>query len=395
MLIRVLLTCLPLLMFTRCSKSARIEHKQNIPARAEYTLSAIDTINIRIDSLTNNFNPTYQFSELGTLKILSVYNPRVHRIEIYDTHEQNLLSLIRLNTEGPDGIPELSGLYIHTLDSIFLFTLEMNFIFLIDSSGSIIDRVDLNPSLSTDGIQYEMLVEEYFDVSYTPELGILTFWAAPFIDRETSKFYQYPVVFDFDINENKILKNYGYYPESYRKRNVYFLNHRLIRSVTESYEIHGFEASHELFVYDKVTKELLKEVYSKSKYLPDQIESSTSSGRAQLTLQEQVNHNIKTGRYKKLIYDKTNDLLYRFVRHPQELKGADGLLNSKIGSTLSIMILDQELGVAGEVLLPANVFVDHFSFVSGGVLWVNANHPSNPQNTESYFQFVIFSPTKL
>ncbi len=108
--------------------------------------------------------------------------------------------------------------------------------------------------------------------------------------------------------------------------------------------------------------------------------------------QQQANYYIQTGRYSVIRYDRHNGLYYRFVRHPQELKDHSGLLNGKIDSKYSIMILDSTFGVVGEYVLPAKRFLEITSFVSKGLLWISANHPKNSINHEDHLVFIRFRP---
>jgi hypothetical protein len=273
-----------------------------------------------------------------------------------------------------------------------LFSGEDNSIFLIDSDGGVLESFDLTKDLSDGNNFFEIAIEYYFETTYDSKNSILTFWAQPFIDTETTAYYQFPLVVDYNIEAKKIVNNYGYYPQSYRYNDIYFLREDLQRTVSSAYDILHFSCAHELFLYNINTKEYVKSAFLKSKYLPDYLEPIMKKGDKSPTLQEQANYHITQGRYRKLHYDKINNLYYRFVRHPQELRTTDNLLSGHLDSKISVIISDDSFRFSGEALLPKETFIDFVSFVSDGLIWVNCNHPKSKINTEDSFRFILYKP---
>jgi hypothetical protein len=367
--------------------------EQNKISEQTYTLIAQDTVNILIDTLTSNFYPVFQFKEMVGRNVLAIYNDNAHRLQLYDfSDRQNFLN-INLQKEGPDAVPELQGFNLHSFDSVFLFTNNHNRILLVDSVGRITDSYNVANHLERNSA-YEAIVADYFEPSFSPSTNILTFWVSPLIDNETPSYYKFPLAVDYDIKEKKVIRNYGSYPDFFKKEDIYFLRNDLQRLLTNEYDIHYFDADHSMYLYHPLTKKYIKTVYAKSSYLPKRIEASTKTGSEPLPLQKQRNYNITNGRYHRLLFDKTNNLYYRFVRHSQELHATDGLLNGKLTNKISILILDNEFGVAGELMLGANIFADDFCFVSGGLLWISINHPDNPMNEEHSLKFIAYKPQK-
>jgi hypothetical protein len=146
--------------------------------------------------------------------------------------------------------------------------------------------------------------------------------------------------------------NYGYYPDSYRGRNIYFLNENYQRLLAGGFEYHYFDCSHEIFVYDRKSKEQVRVVTARSNYLPDKLQPIMVDGDPLPASQEQSNHLVVAGGYDRLVYDRQSKLFFRFHRHPQELKTPEGLLRRRNDSEHSIMILDEQLRVCNEILLP-------------------------------------------
>lgn len=368
--------------------------QQNTISTQRYTLVPFDTLSVAIDSLTSNFYPLFQFRQLGGRNVLAIYSDNAHSISLYDFTTQNFFQTINLQREGPNAVPQLQGFHLHNTDSVFLFTFNHNNIQLVDSLGRVIDNYNIDNQLDRSSA-YEAIMADYFEPSYISATNLLTFWVSPLIPQQTSAYYQFPLALDYDIKQKKIIRNYGTYPDFFMNEDIYFLRSDLQRLLTDDYDIHYFDADHNMYLYHPQTKKLVKTVYARSKYLPARIEASTKEGNEPMPLQKQRNYNITNGRYDRLLFDKDNSIFYRFVRHPQELLAPDGLMNGKLTNNLSVLILDRDFGVAGEVLLPANVFMDDFCFVSDGLLWININHPNNAMNEEHSLKFIAYKLQKL
>jgi hypothetical protein len=365
---------------------------QNSISVHSYEFQSIDTVFVPIDSTVSNFYPVFQYFEHQDSCWFVTYSNASHSINFYDLLSRTETFRTLLNDDGPKPIPELQGFLVHNWDSIFLFSLISNEIFLINRNGIIQDIYVIDEKLTDGPDSYEIQVGDFFNPSFN--FPALTFWVAPFIDRTKGEFYRYPLIIDFDIKRKKVIRYYGNYPKLYTEGYTYFLLEDLGRLNSEAYDIHYFLGSHTIFLYDKNDKSFMREVFAKSAHLPDKITASMPIGGAESGRQQQANYYIKTGRYSVMRYDKRNNLFYRFVRHPQELKMPSGLLNGKITSSYSIMILDSTFAVTGEYSLPANRFLELTSFVSEGLLWVSANHPKSLINREDYLIFVRFRPVQ-
>jgi hypothetical protein len=375
----------------QCSKSDETSSQKNQLSPVKFKLVQQDTVQIPIDSTASNFAPNFQYLSIKNKKILSIYNENIHAIHLFDIAKAQPLTTIHLQRSGINAIPNVFAYLIHNMDSIFLVTSRVNEVILIDSLGIIKNTIPISADL---GIKpgYEATVEAYFTPSYEARRNLLTLWTMPLIDNETPEYYRHALALDYNIKQGRAEKHYGHYPETYQKENIYFLLHQLQRLLTPKYDVHYFTGSHELFLYDLQNKELIKKVWLKSDFLPDHIPSATQAGKENIPLSEGTNYFITAGRYRRLLYDSTNRLFYRFVRHSQDLKAPDGLLNGQMGSKISIMIANDSLEFAGEVELPENIYIDMVSFVADGKLWVNINHPDSPLNKEDFLQFIVFKP---
>lgn len=128
--------------------------------------------------------------------------------------------------------------------------------------------------------------------------------------------------------------------------------------------VYSFPISHELFVYNK--KELIKTVNCKSKYI-EQFEVTPDDKT------QDLQYTIKTygtaPYYSKIYYDKYRHLYYRIAAHQMEHKKPDGTLNfSWRDKSWSIIILDNDLNVLSEYLIPPHEYVQDLVITPDGVL---------------------------
>ena len=365
---------------------------ENHYAARQYDLQLVGKVRIPIDTLTSNDLSLFQYKELAGKHYYIVHNHMIDKLEVYDLDAGRLFTRIPLYSEGANAVPVINGYYLHNWDSIFLFSDWGSQIYLIDSACRVKDKYQIDEYLPGDGTRIETLIDldGYFVPSFTG--GVLSFWAMPLIPFEKKAYYQYPLGIDYDIRQRQVVHYFGYYPASYRGDEIYGLDNNLDRILTPEYDIHTFGASHYLFLYSRPDKQLVKAVYARSKYLPAHFEPLLTAGEDWPDLQQQKNYSTTHGYYGGLIYDSANRLYYRFVKHAQPLKDANGYLNDQLNSKISVMILDKDFAIAGEVMLPARRYLYFISFVSEGRLYINTCHRDNPEYEEDYLQFAIFKP---
>ncbi|GAE82046.1 hypothetical protein [Bacteroides reticulotermitis] len=84
-------------------------------------------------------------THLDSMDILIGYNYRLHSLDYIDLRTKRITQT-QLSSDGPDALTRLSGIYAHTLDSVWLSD-ESQSIFLVDSTGTIKKTVSLRKHL--------------------------------------------------------------------------------------------------------------------------------------------------------------------------------------------------------------------------------------------------------
>lgn len=62
----------------------------------------------------------------------------------------------------------------------------------------------------------------------------------------------------------------------------------------------------------------------------------------------------------------------------------------RFSRNFAVMILDKDLNVLGETLMPENTYYPGNSFVSKDGLFISFSHPDNPANEEDLMSFEVF-----
>ena len=225
-----------------CSKQyPESETGENIYGQQIYDLHAVDTVFIPVDSTVSTFYPIFQYYEHQDSCWFVVYNSIDHTIRFFNIKTKYEERSITLDLDGPKTIPELQGLLVHNLDSIFLFSLITNDIFLINKNGSIHDSFVVNEKIIDGPNGYEIQVGDFFNPSF--DYPLLTFWIAPLIERTQPEYYKYQIAVDFNVNERKIARNYGIILKHILKALPIFYLRMLDDLQSVDYDIHYFLGS--------------------------------------------------------------------------------------------------------------------------------------------------------
>lgn len=83
-----------------------------------------------------------------SLDVLVGYNYRLHSLD-YINLNSKLVTQVMLSNDGPNAIARISGIYAHTLDSVWVFD-ESERVFLIDSMGDVKNTLNLRRYLEDD-----------------------------------------------------------------------------------------------------------------------------------------------------------------------------------------------------------------------------------------------------
>ena len=122
--------------FFACKNDSIVENKYGIPQSLLYTEIVVD-----LDSLSLNSYPLHASFEYQGDDFLLAYNDITNAFDVFNFSAKTIYH-IELMLEGPDAILHPSGIYVHSIDSIWVFT-PNNIISLVDSTGKVKERIHL------------------------------------------------------------------------------------------------------------------------------------------------------------------------------------------------------------------------------------------------------------
>jgi len=123
------------------------------------------TLSYALDDQTKyHFSALFTFSDKSGKEYLTFFNPAYFEILFYDLNNGDFLFKIKLAREGPNGIPGPSGFLIEDLNKIYVTCSMTPFLYKIDSTGALIQKIRYG--LTESG--YEIIPHESWTFFYSP-----------------------------------------------------------------------------------------------------------------------------------------------------------------------------------------------------------------------------------
>lgn len=330
----------------------------------------------------------FHFNERGK-EYLSFQNLPKSEILIYSIDSQNLIKRLSLNTEGDNSVVGgFGGYYIEDMEHIFIPSVYVSTIFVADTAGHIKQKIDyartkdgqqLKPFIPSDAFQMVFVGDDlYIPQTINLRLGEKAIEKSPIrvvLDTVVNTVEALPMRFPPLITS----KDFGTIAAFGADYSCCYDGKRFIYSFNADEDLYITSSAHE-----KVEK---KKVKSKD---VDEVSVFRSNSD---DFQKIVKAQCEQASYGKILYDKYNNVYYRFVYPPCEIDDYSGdyveLLRSGRKS-FSVMILDNRLNVIGETSFPAYIYNSNLSFVLEDGLYISLSHIKNPDYTDDILRFQKF-----
>jgi|GEM_PF-6267657 len=297
----------------------------------------------------NDFYRVFQVKEIEKEEYLIGYNRNGHQLELYNLSQNSPFGFITLKKAGPDGVPTVSNLYVHNLDSIFI--LSFHKLLLINQAGKILKSIRINNSNSSEvnGINFDQLVfcgsTENMNSMYFDDQTNRLFIPTKSVRSASEEIHYQPSLFGYlDLNTLDYTPIDISYPEEFKDRvfplakpNISFYKERVI---------YNFPFSSEIFVYD-INKRSAQSFPAKSKLSKNLSESIAYSKRNKdMELLREIFTRNPT--FYKVIYDGYRKVYYRW--HFAENDGG-GPAGAGRRGPLVFGILDEDFDVIYEEVM--------------------------------------------
>jgi len=368
-----------------CSSSEESSINQTYQFEDIYTFEMVGETKFPLDSVTSGSSDYKVYLDLKKQRIFAFDNPSKNRIYVYNYDRQKLIKFIEFQREGPEGIGQMEGFYIHTLDSIFIPSTQNQALYLVNQNSKIVKKYPYPKREGRDFLQI-------FFTSHNPAtlVGNLIY-CTPTVFGRTEKKPKNAIVLDL-ITEKWEEK--GSIPDTYDKG--YFAAPNFYTSYYDynpdkDIYVHSFPIDNYVYAYD--LKDSVKQYYAGSKYL--KTTQPIGLNMVKLLFDEYTKYYQQSPSYLGVHYDKYRKLYYRTAQKPinDELIDDPDPLKRNF-KTFSIVILDENLQKVGEFEFPDKyTYSPYFFSTPEGLLITNMKKMREREN-EDYLYYDLFKIIK-
>ncbi|WPR73842.1 DUF4221 family protein [Algoriphagus sp. NG3] len=348
-----------------------------------------EVLSLQIDSQTSNVSDglfAYEDKNGSWLFNLNMSN---NEIQLYNLDSGRMHKRIVFDLEGPNGVGFVQGFFVQSMDSIFLFGFPGGELHLSDTTAKVISKINYEPPAGHD---FAFVHNAYFVSDPVVSKGKLLVKTRPDMraSEVTSAYLSdKKLTYSIDLSTEEVTLSKMGYPENYVSEGAKLLDFSMVRA--EDKLVYSFVADHNLYVSD-MEGEVLSVVPAKSQYL-EQTFQSFPDITDRMALQSYL---FASDRYERLLYDSYRGVFYRFVFPKVEVENEEEINQlRRFPRKFSVMILDKDLNILGEKLMPENTYYPGNSFVGEEGLYISISHPDNPKNKEDLVSFEVFKLREL
>lgn len=340
-------------------------------------------VSLQIDSQTSNVSDGLVSFSTDRNWLFNV-NHTNNEIQLYDLDSKVLVKRMIFDLEGPEGVEYISGIHVQSLDSIFLFGYPMQNLQLTDTAGRINANYKYEPPLG-----YTAAFVHNAHYNYTPILSgdkllVNTKFGADLRklsdDSLSTKSFSYTI----DLKNSEVSLLPIKWPKGYNESGPKLLDFSMATDGEKL--VYSLLADHNLYVAD-LEGNPIGTVEAKSQFV-DQVFPSFNEATDRFST---MKYALASDRYERILYDQYRGVFYRFVFPKVEVQNEEEINQlRRFPRKFAVMILDKELNVLGETLMPENTYYPGNSFVGKAGLFISISHPENPKNVEDLMSFEVF-----
>lgn len=288
-----------------------------------------------------------------------------------------------------EGIKEVSSIFIHSADTIFMARLGYFGIYQVSRQGVQVNRWDFDNLLELKGHEayftgsYGLGGLDRFGVGiiYSEAYGLIADFHPIVFDEENHfpDHYRMPTLARMTIGDSMVVQPFGTYPHTYRQGEI---PHDLFTSyaVNDSLVYINFPSSHDISVYNLNTG-MERQVSMKSQFIKERDFKLYSSRNGGEVVDFWKDHNEKP-HYVKLLIDPFTGNSYRVAKHKNY---AAEIASDFLESNWSISKYDPEFTFLGEAFFEASHYNFMLSFVENDTLFVSKMNPNNEKLVEDVY----------
>ena len=328
----------------------------------------------------------FQFEEDGK-EYLHFENSRkgLYEIITFDLEKQEVHKRIPIEPEGPNGIPTMFGSKPFPNSKNYLIFQGIAFrITQMDGDG----RVVRNYQLKSPGRFVRVMLASFF---YSPSFvrDSVLYFDQRVASRKKRNLPNYPIFAALDLNTGELDWASLNFPTTF---NGDYSHIQSGDSFTYDYNykddrlVCSFIESDSIMVTDDLIN--VKWYNAKSRFLDNMTPYINDPTEDVYDLIR----NEEKAKYSHLIYDKYQDVYYRFAEMPCELAENEDPYDefAPRAREFSVIVLDKDFRIIGETKFPGNKYFYKMSFVGRDGLYISENNLANPEFDEDKLVFACF-----
>ena len=321
---------------------------------------------------------------------LTFLNPNfiANEILFYDFETRKLVSKIKPELDGNNGVGTVLGYLILNSDSIFLTSRELTEIALIDTSCILKEKLAFDTT--KDKIPLRVSYSTSFNYQPIYKIGNKLYATSRCNRKEKVN----PVSFTIDLDTKEV----EHLPLEYPKLQTR-INPAKIASVENKYSrifdgtqfVYSFSYEEDIYIASIDHKTITRKPI-KSKYIDKMIPLDDFGN---VTFKDLCDH----AEYGNLLYDPYRNVYYRIAFPqtdvPNNLKDRDYMDLLDYGKkSFSVIILDKDFHIIGETLFPDCTYNPKMAFVREDGLYISASHAFSENYSDDWLKFQRFELVK-
>jgi hypothetical protein len=352
-------------------------------------LAPTDKLELPLDSTTSNqMEGQYLMDHKSGREYLVFFVQKQRRLLFYDPATQKLAFATQFAAEGPDGVGDACGFHAVSLDSIFLEGSPLRF-FLADTSGRVKRTYSLQGKDDAQGypiLSYCTISNLNLAAATGPTYHFFR-WPSGFEKDLAVRRQPFLAQLDLATGGAKMLP--AFYPKFYHENFWSIIHMEAGITRAPSGFVFNFPASDSVYAWQDGQTVAH---YAASRFITTPIKPVASVPTTEEGLDRPI---IEQQCYASLGYDPWRQVYYRIAWHPHDdLSNVGNILRIYAEKPCSIIILDKDLNIIGETMLPRDRYFTMRWFIGPKGLYISDAHPDNPDLDEDVLSYTLFTLAK-
>lgn len=349
------------------------------------SLQLIETgkiLKLPLDNETSNISDGIHYFD-GDSPLIFNLNWAKNSIQIYDLKTKSKIKELEFDYEGPQGVLDVFGIYVHNLDSIFLFNQLVGQISLTDTSRNVYQKIKYEaPEKYTPAFVHNT----YFlskPILIGDRMIVKTHFHGQISKTTNDDLKEKELMYSINLNSGKTQFLGLKYPENYLLQGTKLFEPSIV--FHEGKFVISYFGDHRIYF----TSDLDGPIQSKdvkSPYLEETLPNMPVGAEREVLR----SYYHSSPHYETLEFDPFRKVFIRFALHAHTLDPSVPVNEYRnYSGPFSIQVLDENLNLISEKSFEKNKYHPFDFFIAKEGIYISLSHPLNPNNKEDEFAFEL------